>query len=240
MNFNEIEDKGLEIAGEDARDIYHKIFQNCQPFLQQINNEVNHHTLYRGITGLPDSDNPETGEPYANRWMGTKQVRLDGRKPLDTYYAIHDDFNKWFEEHYGHPYRNGLFVSGTSTVAEAYGSLRAVFPIGKFEYLWHPKIADLHGELVQDSEEHWKDYASHLGLIADDDEDGYDAGYELSTDVPAGDLLDFVIEKKFGKFKNDDLVKGIHKARTEIMIWVQEYYYLHPSYLQVFEEWLSK
>ena len=231
MKFQEIEEE--EFTGDAMiSDMFHKIYQNCQPFLQEIG-DPNKFTLYRGIQDTAFTENP---------YQGIKDVRLDNRLPTDTSQSDHTEINQYFEEAYGHPYRNGLFVTGTALIAENYGDVYAIFPIGKFDYIWHPKIPDLYSEIIQDEagSDHWRDFASHQigkeNMEALDIRE-WDNFRDMYSQV---DLLSWYIDEQVGPYKTDQLKVGIRKARTEIMIWVKQYYYMHPGYLSQLKSFISK
>ena len=213
--------------------MYHNIYQNCQPFLQEINNEPSKHTMHRGIPRLEHSEE----NPHYDI-MGIKDVRLSNRLPKDTIQKDHDEINDYLNQVYGHPYRNGLFVTGIKSVAEGYGTAFAIFPIGKFDYIWHPEITDLYTEFLEPENvgEHWEDYAASMGK----DLPEVDDWYAFQENYGVTDLMDFVFDGKKGHYKSNELIRGINRARTEIMIWVDQYYYLHPTYVRALETWLSK
>lgn len=112
-----------------------KIKRDCQPYLKQAGNLVFREGMWRGL-GL---DNPSE--------RMTKTARLDDRVPRDMDQDLHESLNVFFNDTYGHPYRNGVFVTGDRAEASQYGELYQIFPIGKFDYLWSPEIPDLMGAL---------------------------------------------------------------------------------------------
>jgi len=65
--------------------------------------------------------------------------------PKDTPYNIHSEVNAYFKSVFGSPIRNWLFTSGRKVVAEGYGRgvAQAIFPIGKFNWVYSPDISDL-------------------------------------------------------------------------------------------------
>ena len=112
-----------------------KIKRDCQPYLKQAGNMVFRNGLWRGL-GL---DNPSA--------RMTKTARLGDRIPRDMDQGLHEKLNVFFNNTYGHPYRNGVFVTGDADEASQYGQLYQIFPIGNFDYLWSPDIPDLMGAL---------------------------------------------------------------------------------------------
>lgn len=104
---------------------------DCQPFLKickQLN--LKQSPIFRGIKSQSD--------------FLYKTVRLDDRKPKDLSDDDHDLVNKIFTKEYGHPYRNGLFVTTSAIEAEKYANLFFIFPKGEFSCLWNPNIIDLY------------------------------------------------------------------------------------------------
>lgn len=85
----------------------------------------------------------EQTDGKAVMWHGTKNAPSDWKinrfthrqGPRDSSRFLHDSLNKFFEEKFNYPFRNGLFVSGVKTVASVYGTRCAIFPIGKFYWL---------------------------------------------------------------------------------------------------------
>lgn len=213
MKFQEIEEAAFNKLPYWAKGIFHDIYQRCQPFLQQIDNQPKKNAMYRGLKHLE-----LTGNEHHDQ-LGIKDVRLDGRNPTDTPMDSHAELNKYFSETYGHPYRNGLFVTGNEGTAAGYGRIYAIFPIGKFDFIWHPSIKDLWADAIDNAEA--EDFMAK------------ESGRTI------GDYMKY-LDKNMGQYKQDELIKGIHTYRTEIMIWVEQYYYLHLSYLPALKDFISK
>lgn len=212
-------------------EMWHNIYQNCQPFLKEVNKTPSKHVMYRGIPYLESTDQNDHYDV-----MGIKDVRLDKRTPKDTPQKDHDEVNQYFTQAYGHPYRNGLFVSGSQDTAASYGNAFAIFPIGKFEYIWHPEIKDLYMDVLEGEGEttmqYWLAMTVGLGKDADEWADVKDA-------YTTTELLEWLIEYSTGPYKQTHLTAGIADTRTEIMIWTEQYYYLHPSYLVGLDAWIA-
>ena len=126
-----VEDPDIEsIAGQISRD--------CQPFLNEIDSDIVNHSLYRGMTSVDVS-------PF-----GRKKAYLRNRLPLTADERVHIQMNTWFRLHFGKPWRNGVFASGQKYLAGHYGDVYAIFPIGKFEYLWNSKVEDMFNLIMVD------------------------------------------------------------------------------------------
>jgi len=227
--------------------MFHNIYQNCQPYLKAVKNKPYDSAMFRGIK-------------HADEDFGKKDVRLANRKPVDTGKLEHNQLNAALEELYGHPYRNGLFVSGNWNVASAYGDLYSVFPIGKFEYIWHEYIDDLYSKVggYDEAFDAWQEFAreiidpkkieAHIEVDKEEDEEEWTDQYfqvvddmipEVIDKYGTGELLKWVLKHE-GSYKQDDLVLALSKPRKEIMIWVPSYYYMNTDYLPLFQKWLSK
>lgn len=86
---------------------------------------------FRGMMGKP-------------QWMKVT-VRTD-RMPFDTPTEFHEMFNKDFKKKFGWAARSeGLFISGSEDLAESYGPLYMIWPIGNYKYIWSKKVTDLFG-----------------------------------------------------------------------------------------------
>ena len=122
-----IEDK-FRAVGQESK-IAALIVRDCQPFLQA----GGYHTpLYRGIT---KSDLKPVLEPITVR---------KNRSPKDTSIAIHNALNRYFKTRFKLKYRSvSMFATGSVDTAIVYGSARAVFPIGNFDYCWSSDLRDL-------------------------------------------------------------------------------------------------
>jgi hypothetical protein len=111
------------------------IRKNCQPFLAANKSSLLDETYLLSGT---------------NRWNSRvfKSPVPTNRMPRDTSLLIHNLFDNYFKQHFGIPYRsNALFTTTQSSVAEQYGNVYAVFPIGNFSILTSPMVEDLTSQL---------------------------------------------------------------------------------------------
>jgi hypothetical protein len=123
-------------SDESISDIADVIIKNCKPFLNEINNEPTTYIMWRGTKELK------------NILLLRKTVRLN-RRPRDMDQSLFIKVDKWFKKNMGIPFRSqGLFVSGSSTVAKIFGFPNIIFPIGNFEYCWSPIYDDLTDNIV--------------------------------------------------------------------------------------------
>lgn len=122
-------------AIEEAWD---EILPDIQPYLKELRKYDNDRLAVRGMKVVKM-------QPFK------EAVRKD-RKPRDTPIQIHDATNKYFGKKYGFKARSqGMFAkggepNGGGDVSE-YGYRYAVFPIGKYKYLWSPDVEDLINEI---------------------------------------------------------------------------------------------
>ena len=78
-----------------------------------------------------------------------KTVRKN-RRAMDTAANLSKVIDDWFEEEHGIRARSeAVFCFGEAGRANAYmyGPVCAVFPIGKFTYVWSPKVVDLYDDI---------------------------------------------------------------------------------------------
>lgn len=178
---------------EDVERVGDLILNNCWHFLNEIDYQIDKYVLYRGIN------------VNEKKLFLEGQVRLTDRKPLTIDKEVHDYLNVLFDKKFGHPYRNGLFVTGNKTMADHYAktvsdktistrSVYAVFPIGKFEFVWSKKVRDL--------------FINVDNII------------NLKKDV-----FEEKIKEIVNSYQINNLKEAI-KSGHEIMIWCEKYYAL--------------
>lgn len=247
MRFQEIlEASSPDHADEELVQFFHRMYQECQPFLKAIGGDPTKYIAYRGM-----EDRTMVGRGLEDDY-GIKSVRLEDRHPKDTPEEGHNALNQYFELKHGHPFRNGLFVTGSIMTADAYGEPYAIFPIGKFEYLWNPNIDDLTTEVYDyvDTElaqhhntmhEHtaWVEYFNSVNrldhMVVPVTPEQMSKFLKTHTTV---DLIEFVIGR-IGLYQDHKLQEALGEE-VEIMIWCQEYYYILPSLLEHFKNFISK
>jgi len=229
--------RAREIILEAGPDWEAIIRRDCKPFMDSIDNNPVYNTLYRGLM------NAEGG-------VGSKRVRLDGRTPMTTNEDDHNDLNKYFNEKYGHPYRNGLFCSGNKYQADDYGDIYVIFPIGEFDFIYNEEISDLYiaaidrlqsysnwvraatksGFLLQQLQIKDKENGTNLAgqfktdTLQDDTDLIWDLVHEFRESIPLYKILDY-----FEPYKTDGNMMKAIKTEHEIMMWVESYYYVRPD-----------
>ncbi len=173
---------------------------DCQPYLQAIDYALYDHMLYRGVINT-------------TRQYIAKTVRLEDRQPKDIELELHNRINEYFNEKFGAPFRNSMHVTADEPQAFEYaeggyntGAVYTIFPVGKFDFLWSPKISDM------------------LDAAMGHDLQRYGNFGNTERDVTK-------LEKYWERFKNEALATyqttdliGAIKSGNEVMIRCKEYY----------------
>lgn len=114
--------------------------KNCKKWLMQTNKGKLY--VYRGYKDISET-----------KLAFTKTTRPN-RQPVDTDSEGHKLFNKIIKLCGKTANRsNAVFVSGDDDMAETYGTLFVVVPIGDFKYTWHTEISDWHGSDIESDAE---------------------------------------------------------------------------------------
>lgn len=124
---------------------------DCKDFFQRSKQNG---LLVRGINGGYGQlvGEMSLGEGFAGKTFTVfkKTVRKE-RKPMDTIPALHKIIDDWFEDNMGIRARSeAMFCFGEAArnTAYEYGNLCVVLPIGKFTYVWSPKVPDLYNDVI--------------------------------------------------------------------------------------------
>lgn len=108
--------------------------KDCAPFLAAINNNIQAHSMWRGMN-----------IPATNIARFTTRKN---RKPVDMPQEVSTAVDNYFEETTGVRWRaESVFVTGNQSAASEYGNLFCMFPIGQFHYCWSPRVTDLYTTL---------------------------------------------------------------------------------------------
>lgn len=166
------------------------IIKNCRPFLNQITRGDDIHLLFRGMN-----------VPVKKGRVIKKHIQQK-RKPLNTSRIVHKYIDSWFEENFGHNFRsNAYFGTGDLEYASKYGVPCAIFPAGKFKYVWSPKVNDLFGDMLFNVPSLYKS------------EDNMNS-------ETAAELEDYL---KRSHYVDSELISAI-KSGNEIMVYSETYY----------------
>lgn len=173
-------------------------------FSPQFLGRSGHQLMYRGIKSMPES----AGNFEANGNLYPFyifDVRKD-RKPRDTNSELSAIIDDWFEEEFAFSARSqSAFCTGNRTFALTFGlESVAVFPVGKFSYIWTPNSQDLIDEFQDNKNIKQQFYVS--------DKNGKRV---ISTDAVHSYL-------KSLKFTNNNLPAAI-KSGNEIMVDCDKY-----------------
>lgn len=108
------------------------IKKDCAPYLREFSQMTR---FYRGTRQLS----------YSVNYMKPR----NDRGPKDTDPDIHEWMDDWSQKKHGWKWRSqGLFTSTYSNATHGYGSDTYLFlPIGKYKYLYHPRVSDIADEL---------------------------------------------------------------------------------------------
>jgi len=114
--------------------MFNDINKKCQPFLKEFKSSNCKNLLFRAVN--------KKIKLYEE--IKPRQDRLPKDTPLNIHKLLDDKFN----ENFGWKARSeGVFVSSNMEKIKPYGLPYIFIPIGKYEYLWSPKIEDLYEDL---------------------------------------------------------------------------------------------
>lgn len=170
--------KLIHLLKESTEDMLEQMLERiraeCQPFLDEAREP-----LYRGAGYL---DNPKT--PTLDNMLNQSYIRKD-RKARDNKQEFNDFIDAITKDAIGFKMRSeGLFTTTSYSVAEHYGDVGLVFPIGDFQFAYSPLVQDLYFTFFDQGTEEWNDeldaimtpyIVKHIGR---DLEEG--PGYEFS------------------------------------------------------------
>lgn len=186
---------------EDTKFDIEKFKTDCGFFLKNCKGQV----MYRG-------------GPVVRNW--TIQEWRERSGPRDSSPEFHDALNGFFMERFKVPARNWMFATGSEATADMYvgdsGTLCAIFPIGKFEWLNSPgrEMQDLYGS-----------YMWHKSKIY-----AADVDHKLS-DAERGRLSMAHVLKQLSlaKWNFNKNLSGAIKSDNEIMFKCERFYALDTN-----------
>ena len=130
--------KELMSEGKVDPNFIKNFLKDISPFLKEIGGlkNIDKYVLFRGIKKVKD--------PIIT-------VRKN-RRPLDTGKVMHKMLDDWFFDAFKHKHRSSsVFAIGNNRVAEGYGKVVAIFPIGKFSIAWSDDVPDLTSSISDSS-----------------------------------------------------------------------------------------
>lgn len=117
------------------------IDKKCQPWISASGGLTLRSVIYRGTDEPPSA-------------LFTRAIRSD-RKAKDTSLEFHQFFNHIIQAKGLTANRsNSLFVNGNYEEARGYGAPFMIFPIGNFEFTWHPDYEDWTNDLADEDLEY--------------------------------------------------------------------------------------
>ncbi len=132
-----------------------------------------------------------------------KSVRKE-RKPMDTTGPLHNIIDDWFEDNMGIKARSeAIFCFGEAGRENAYeyGSVSVILPIGKFTYVWSPKVGDLYLDIISEKiQQNGKITSAYIGSDGKPDVEAIHAvldglGYTINGfDKAVGDAVEIMID----------------------------------------------
>lgn len=189
--------------------------KHCDPFLSELGDDEDSSvfetattSLFRGMS-LPTTRPIKAQLENRRRDFYIKNTRKD-RIPVDTHIDISEMIDVLFNQQFGwKPRSQGMFCVGRSGRGSAnfYGDdVFAVMPMGKFKYLWSPKIFDLTVQYKEAFRKH------NVPVI--------DVGVpytkeQLNLALP-------VLQEIVSTYKSTDLGDALN-TRNEIMIYCDQY-----------------
>jgi len=120
-------------------DMINILINDCKPFLKDLLKYLKNDKLFL-LSGRQNNVNFFKGKVRTNR------------KPKDTPVEYHNYIDKLFNNKFGWKARsNVIFCTSVLSAAEEYGYVvYMIFPIGKYKYLWNPKIDDLYNDVFEE------------------------------------------------------------------------------------------
>ena len=195
-----------ELSTKEIYDVVEEIITNCKPYLNEIK-EPQNFMLYRGVTQVI----PSTGEI-----LNTHRDRI----PTDTSPAFHKALDDWFFNRFNIRFRshNAMFCSPNKKYTNMYGNSCVVYPIGKINYIWSPKVTDLYSYIKQK-------------------EKGESVSVDISPEDAYKRINKWFEEDNIEYFFNTQLTSNTH---NEVMIHVPSYYVIPISTQRTIEYGLAK
>ncbi len=192
----------------DIAEIGDLIIRDCKPFLKEFN--IAETLFYRGTS--------------KRRGDMVKLSPRQDRMPKDMDYDLYNYLDEWSMENFGWKWRSqGVFTMDNKYYADQYGTETHIFfPIGRYKYLYHPKVSDI------------------MDIVP---------AYEYVEQFDAGDQSDpfaYRQGKQFDKmlygYKDKGLARYAHKSDNSIeVVWYcKEYYLVHTDHLRDVREYILR
>lgn len=178
--------------------------------------------MYRGMKNIDDFNGTKLEvlpSKNANGFIDVYKIKTrTDRKPRDSSLQLHTHFDSWFEKEFGHKFRSaGVFAS--SSPYPFYGDEYAIFPIGKWSYVWSPNVPDL------------TDKFSELYHVANDEF----LSFDNLQNIPKSKIWKALDN---AGFTNNDLDKALG-TKNEIIIDCDSYLAIRKELLPSGTRWLE-
>lgn len=185
--------------------------EHCRPACKHMVEANNF--FFRGIspksTNLPNKDTFNYGDVNIGGKIGV--VQRESRKPRNTPQYAHDLIDKWFLDTHGIAARSkGMFVTNSQAVAEDYGLVTVIVPMGEYQTVHSPTILDL---------------TEHLYPDTIDNPAGGDTYWELIGFPPnQEDQEEYILEEmRRSDYVLNDPVSALQVTKGEIALVTQAY-----------------
>lgn len=176
-----------QMGSVDISDELNLIKHDCQPFIRQAK-------PCKGIV--------VRSVPQLQNTNFVKKKPRKNRQPLSTPVNTHKMLDTLFKKMFGWGVRSeGMFTYGYDG-QESFLYSHYFFPIGKFQFVWSPKVKDLYDTLV---------YLRHqLGKVWNE--------FEIED-----------IQNIMNTYRNDKLCHAIYRGKSEIVFRCKAYYLLRTT-----------
>lgn len=180
------------------------IMRECKSFITDWKNSGSTRFLYRGAKGKPV-------------WY-EGQTRKD-RTPRDTPIQAHRYLDKLFKIKFGIYLRSqSLFCVGNKKLALFYSpTLYMIFPVGKYEIFWNPRIGDL---------------GVYVDRISSKD---YRADPKSSLTMEDRHEMEIMVDG----YKKGNLYKATMTG-VEVMVVCDKYYAISTEFEMAMREWINE
>ena len=197
------------IEAEDSQTVINDTIallrKDCGPFLKDLSKAERGKFVYRGIKRALRTDSDtlvEKFKPRKDRW------------PTDIPQEIHEYINKELKAKFGwFPRTEGVFASSSFMIAADFGIPMLFFPIGKYKYVFAPKVRDFLTALDSESVVH---YSGGKWTV--------DRSYDRET---REDRIDDILDG----YTNKNLEKAITNG-AELIFNCKGYYLIDASVLK--------
>lgn len=232
MNFKQfILEDWQQPIGLSAEEMASVIIEECGPFLEATKFQSNQYFagLFKGLSGLRKGS-------FAHKI----DVKLD-RKPVDTPLEFHNILDNYFLRKFNRKFRSeSTFAVGDIDIAHRYGTCYMIFPIGKFESLWSPKVQDAfdnlfkHEKFLDPINEEWSDVYLEVTKFLDKNNIKGDVLKNWENWTYYFDLYLYSKEgSKYLDYKHNKLLNltlsGKDYQEHEVMIACKQYYAIQPA-----------